>query len=71
MPGAVARTSTYALNNVTLPFVAALADQGIEAALRADEHLRRGLNIYKGKLTEPHVAASLGLDWTAPEAVLG
>jgi alanine dehydrogenase len=71
MPGAVARTSTYALNNVTLPFVLEFADKGVEAALKADEHLRRGLNVYEGQLTEPHVGASLGLATVTPESVLG
>ena len=48
MPGAVARTSTFALNNATLPFVLALADKGVLAALRADPHLRAGLNVLRG-----------------------
>src|SRR5262249_33186441 len=50
MPGAVARTSTFALNNVTLPFVLALADRGL-GALAADPHLRAGLNVYDGSIT--------------------
>jgi alanine dehydrogenase len=49
MPGAVARTSTFALNNVTLPFTLALADKGWRQALRDDRHLRDGLNIHDGK----------------------
>ena len=49
MPGAVARTSTFALNNVTLPFVLALADKGYRRALGEDPHLRNGLNVYEGK----------------------
>jgi alanine dehydrogenase len=61
MPGAVARTSTYALNNATLPFVLALAERGVEHALRADIHLRRGLSIYRGALTNGDVARDLGL----------
>ncbi|MEM9611112.1 MAG: alanine dehydrogenase [Actinomycetota bacterium] len=60
MPGAVPRTSTLALNNVTLPFVLALADHGPVAAMQADEHLRAGLNVYEGKVTEPAVAEALG-----------
>ena len=48
MPGAVARTSTFALNNVTLPFVLALADKGYRRALGEDAHLRNGLNVYRG-----------------------
>ena len=51
MPGAVARTSTFALNNATLPFVLALADKGTVAALRSDPHLLAGLNVYEGKIT--------------------
>ena len=59
MPGAVARTSTHALNNVTLPHVLALADLGLEGALTADPHLRRGLNVLDGQITEPAVAEAL------------
>jgi alanine dehydrogenase len=61
MPGAVARTSTFALNNATLPFILALADKGIEAALTDDPHLLDGLNVYKGRIAHPAVAAALGL----------
>jgi alanine dehydrogenase len=61
MPGAVARTSTFALNNATLPFVLALADKGYEQALAGNEHLARGLNIHKGDLTYKAVAESLNL----------
>jgi alanine dehydrogenase len=59
MPGAVPRTSTYALNNATLPFVLALADKGWRGALAEDPHLRAGLNVARGKLTHPEVAAAL------------
>ena len=59
MPGAVARTSASALNAVTLPFVLALADQGVEAALAADPHLRAGLNVHAGRLVHPAVADAL------------
>ena len=62
MPGAVPRTSTYALNNSTLPFVVALADKGAKRALADDRHLRNGLNVAGGAITEPAVAAALGLD---------
>src|SRR5271170_2647716 len=51
MPGGVARTSTFALNNATLPFTLALADLGAEAAMKKNAHLRAGLNVYKGTLT--------------------
>ena len=56
MPGAVPRTSTLALNNVTLPFVKALARDGLEA-LKADPHLSAGLNVFEGKIVHPAVAA--------------
>jgi alanine dehydrogenase len=60
MPGAVARTSTFALNNATLPFILGLADKGIETALTDDPHLLDGLNVYKGRISHPAVAAALG-----------
>ena len=56
MPGAVARTSTFALNNATLPFTLALAEKGWKQALKDDEHLRNGLNICEGKVTYQSVA---------------
>ena len=61
MPGAVARTSTFALNNATLPFVLALANKGYRKALMEDPHLRNGLNVYRGRLTHEAVARDLGL----------
>ncbi|MCK5275026.1 MAG: alanine dehydrogenase, partial [Alphaproteobacteria bacterium] len=67
MPGAVARTSTFALNNATLPFTLALADKGWKDALAADPHLRAGLNVYSGKITYAAVAEALGYDYLAPE----
>src|SRR6266700_4078196 len=70
MPGAVSRTSTFALNNVTLPFVLALADKGYRRALGQDAHLRRGLNVHEGKITHRAVANALKLPFTAPEAAL-
>jgi alanine dehydrogenase len=70
MPGAVARTSTFALNNVTLPFVLALADKGYRRALGEDMHLRNGLNIYQGQVTCRAVAAVLKLKFTPPEQAL-
>ncbi|MEM9320123.1 MAG: alanine dehydrogenase [Pseudomonadota bacterium] len=57
MPGGVARTSTYALNNVTLPLVISIADQGWKTALSGDHHLASGLNIWNGRITHPAVAA--------------
>ncbi|MGC2198732.1 MAG: alanine dehydrogenase [Stellaceae bacterium] len=70
MPGAVARTSTVALNNATLPFVLALADHGWQAALSNDPHLRNGLNICRGQVTHPAVARDLGLPFTPPQQVI-
>ena len=60
MPGAVARTSTYALNNVTLPHALAIADKGWKAALNANRHLANGLNVWNGKVTCEPVARDLG-----------
>ena len=71
MPGAVARTSTFALNNATLPFRAGAGDEGLAAALADDAHLRHGLNMHAGKVTHAAVAHDLGLGYTPAEAVLG
>ncbi|MBV8663719.1 MAG: alanine dehydrogenase [Hyphomicrobiales bacterium] len=71
MPGAVARTSTFALNNATLPFALALADKGWRQALKDDVHLRNGLNVHDGKLTCQPVAEAHGLSYTPAESVLG
>ncbi|MEZ5656238.1 MAG: alanine dehydrogenase [Sphingobium sp.] len=71
MPGAVARTSTYALNNVTLPHALAIADFGWRAALQADPHLRAGLNVCEGKVTCEPVANDLGYEYTPAESLLG
>ncbi|GAI01370.1 unnamed protein product [marine sediment metagenome] len=67
MPAAVSRTSTFALTNVTLPYVLKLADLGYEKALRTDDSLRKGLNVFKGKLVYEPVAESLGLQYTPLE----
>ncbi len=64
MPGAVPRTSTFALNSVTLPFVLALADKGWRQALRDDAHLRNGLNVHDGHVTCQPVAAAHGFSFT-------
>lgn len=69
MPGAVPRTSTFALNNSTLPFVLALANKGVAKALADDPHLLNGLNVADGKLTEPSVAEALGLPFHDPAEV--
>ncbi|OMH36571.1 alanine dehydrogenase [Motiliproteus sp. MSK22-1] len=63
MPGAVARTSTLALNNATLPHIVALADLGWEEAIRRDKHLANGLNVHAGKITCPEVAEALGQEF--------
>ncbi len=70
MPGAVARTSTFALNNATLPFTLAIAEHGYKEALRRDPHLLNGLNIHKGLVTYDAVARDLELAYTAAESVL-
>jgi alanine dehydrogenase len=62
MPGAVPRTSTYALTNVTLPYVAAIANLGVEGALGDDPALARGVNVWDGHVTNPGVAEAHGLD---------
>jgi alanine dehydrogenase len=70
MPGVVPRTSTFALNNATLPFVIAIAEKGVITALREDRHLLDGLNAYRGMLTEQPVAEAQGREYVpAAEAV--
>jgi alanine dehydrogenase len=66
MPGAVPRTSTFALNDATLPFVIALAQKGCRQAMRDDPHLAAGLNVDRGDITNARVAAALGLPFSAP-----
>jgi alanine dehydrogenase len=70
MPGGVPRTSTFALNNATMPFVLALANHG-EDALRADPHLREGLNVIGGKVTCEPVAQAQNLPYVPAEQALG
>lgn len=70
MPGAVARTSTFALTNATYPFVEALANRGVIKALSIDHHLRNGLSIHKGVLTSAPVAQAQGLDFESAEELL-
>jgi alanine dehydrogenase len=70
MPGAVARTSTLALGNATLPFLLALADKGWKRACADDRHLLAGLNVHAGHLTYDAVGAALGLDVMAPSMAL-
>lgn len=69
MPGVVPRTSTFALNNATLPFVLALANKGWRAALRDDPHLRAGLEITGGVVVSAPVAAAHGLSFTSAQQV--
>jgi alanine dehydrogenase len=71
MPGAVARTSTMALNNATLPFTLALANKGYRQALAEDQHLRRGLNVAGGTVTYKAVADAHGIAYNPPEEFLG
>ena len=70
MPGAVARTSTFALNNATLPFVIALANKGARRALLEDSNLLAGLNVHAGKVTFAAVAEALTYEYEAPEEAL-
>jgi alanine dehydrogenase len=70
MPGGVPRTSTFALNNATLPFTLALADKGWKRALAEDAHLRNGLNVGFGKVTCRPVAEALGYRYAPAEAVM-
>lgn len=69
MPGAVARTSTIALNNVTLPYALALAENPVNSLYR-DKHLQNGLNIHKGKVTYKAVADALGYSFVPPDEAL-
>ena len=70
MPGAVARTSTLALGNATMPFMLSLADKGWRQACQDDEHLLNGLNVHAGKLTYFAVGKALGLDVISPQLVV-
>jgi len=70
MPGGVPRTSTFALNNATLPFVLALAEKGWKRALADDPHLKNGLNVAFGKVTCQPVAEALGYPFVPPETVM-
>lgn len=70
MPGSVPRTSAYALNDATLPYVLALADKGLQA-LRDDKHLLNGLNVHQGKITNHAVATAHGLPYCESAIALG
>ncbi|MBL8557824.1 MAG: alanine dehydrogenase [Hyphomonadaceae bacterium] len=67
MPGAVARTSAFALNNATLPFTLALANKGYQKALQDDAHLANGLNVYEGAIAHEAVAHDLGKAYVRPK----
>ncbi|CUI06362.1 alanine dehydrogenase [Massilia antarctica] len=71
MPGAVARTSTFALNNATIGHAVALAEKGWKKALADDAHLKNGLNVCKGKVTYQAIAQALGYDYTPADSLLG
>jgi alanine dehydrogenase len=71
MPGAVARTSTFALNNATLPYTIALANKGYRRALAEDKNLMNGLNIHEGQVTYKAVATALKLKYTPAQQALG
>ncbi len=70
MPGGVPRTSTYALNNVTLPHILTLAGKGYVQALKDDRWLRDGLNVHRGQITQREVARDLGYEFHPAESVL-
>ncbi len=70
MPGAVPRTSTFALTNATLPYALDLANKGFETAIREDDGLREGVNTYAGKLTYEAVATSQNLEYTPLESLI-
>jgi len=71
MPGAVPRTSTFALNNATLPFTLALADKGWQRACREDANLAAGLTVHAGAIVHEAVAQGLGKPWTGIDKLLG
>jgi len=70
MPGAVARTSTFALNNATIAHGLALADHGWQNAMRANPHLKAGLNVAHGKVTFEAVAQALGYDYVPADKLI-
>jgi alanine dehydrogenase len=71
MPGAVPVTSTFALTNATLPYVLALADHGVAAAIEREPGLKSGVNVADGKVTHPAVAEGVGLPYVPVEDALG
>lgn len=71
MPGAVPRTSTFALTNATMPFALELARYGVEEAARRNHHLKAGINVFKGQITHPAVAESQNLNYTSIDSLIG
>jgi alanine dehydrogenase len=71
MPGAVPRTSTFALTNATLPYALKLANKGFVDAITSDAGLKAGVNTYAGKLTYKAVAEAQGLEYTSIDDILG
>ena len=71
MPGGVARTSTFALTNATLPFAVAIANKGARQAMLDDPHLLNGLNVHAGKVTYQAVARDLGYEYVPAAQALG
>ncbi|MBU2500873.1 alanine dehydrogenase, partial [bacterium] len=71
LPSLVARSATYALANATLPYIEAIVRNSLEGALAADPTLRRGVNIMKGRVTHPGLAAARGCGFTAVDDLLG
>jgi len=70
MPGAVARTSTFALNNATLPYIIKLANLGYQDALKSDQGLLNGLNVINGLVTCESVAVAHNMEYVAPQTAL-
>ena len=70
MPGGVARTSTFALTNATLPFIIELANKGIQQSLQDNRHLRAGVNIYQHQVTYQAVAEAHGYDYIELESLI-
>ena len=70
MPGAVPRTSTFALTNETLPFIKSLANRGWQSALKNDQHLKNGLNVHEGSINFEAVADELGYPYKSPDEII-
>ena len=70
MPGAVLRTSTFALTNETLPFIKSLANRGWQSALKNDQHLKNGLNVHEGSINFEAVADELGYSYKSPDEII-